>query len=401
MFEGVRVVELAQWLFVPAAGSLLADWGADVIHIENPKGGDPFRGLNERSQAKSDDGRNLAMELVNRGKRSAAIDVGSERGRELMYDLLREADVFLTNFRPGVLKRLGYDAETVHAINPRLVIGRGHGFGVRGPDADKAGYGNSAFWARGGFGHLLTPEGLEYPVMQNGAFGDRAAGLSLAFGVAGALYRRERTGEGSVVDASLLSAAMWLTASDLVLALQGEEPRKYQRANGWNPNPLVDCYRTKDGRHIQLAFLQPDRYLPDFCRLIGREDWLADERFKDMAARQENSAAFSATLEEEFDKRTYAEWCELLETIDVPWAPYQSMEEVIRDPQVVANEYIKPVDAMGGAEYSLPAVPVQIDGNGPSLRRGPEYSEHTERILLEINRSWEDIAELTDQGIIP
>ena len=288
-FDGVRVVELAQWVFVPVAGALLADWGADVVHIE-PTEGDPYRGLATQGIGSERGGVNLSLALANRGKRSLALDIRSEEGLTILHKLLESADVFLTNMRPRALARAGLDAEEMRQRYPGLIFARGLGYGVRGPDADQAGYDATAFWARGGMAHILSPPERDYPIGQRGALGDRNGAMALAFGVAAALLKRSRTGAGSIVDVSLLSTAMWTLSSDLLAALGGDEP-KASTGRGPLLNPLVGVYRTKDGRHISLVFLQPDRYWPDFCRIIGRPELLEDARFSDMAARRDNAAA--------------------------------------------------------------------------------------------------------------
>ena len=229
-FEGVRVIELAQWVFVPVAGALLADWGADVVRIERIEG-DPYRGLATQGIGTDSGGVNLSVALANRGKRSIAIDLQQPEGLAVLHELLERADVFLTSLRPAALGRLGLDADTLRARYPRLVYSRGHGYGVRGPDADHPGYDASAFWSRGGVAHVLTPPDLEYPINQRGAMGDRNGAMSLAFGTAAALLRRERTGQGSVVDVSLLATAMWTLSSDVLAALQGASPSAPQVAS--------------------------------------------------------------------------------------------------------------------------------------------------------------------------
>jgi crotonobetainyl-CoA:carnitine CoA-transferase CaiB-like acyl-CoA transferase len=397
-FDGVRVVELAQWVFVPVAGALLADWGADVIHIE-PTEGDPYRGLATQGIGTDRGGVNLSLALANRGKRSMALDIQSEEGREVLHRLLESADVFLTNMRPKALRRLGLDAETLVARYPRLVCAMGNGYGARGPDADRPGYDATAFWARGGMAHMLTPPEREYPIGQRGALGDRNAALALAFGVASALLKRSRTGQGSVVDVSLLGTAVWTLSSDVLAALGGDTPAA---SSGRGPmvNPLVGVYRTKDGRHIQLVFLQPDRYWPEFCRLVGRQDLADDPRFSDMQVRRENGVACVDALDEEFATRTFSEWKELLSQLDAPWAPVQSVPELLDDPQVQANGYIGEVVIEGDVAYRLPAVPVQFDGHPPALRRAPEHGEDTETLLIELGYEWDDISAFKEAGVI-
>jgi crotonobetainyl-CoA:carnitine CoA-transferase CaiB-like acyl-CoA transferase len=253
-FTGVRVVELAQWVFVPVAGALLADWGADVVRIERPEG-DPYRGLMTQGIGSDSGGVNLSIALANRGKRSIALDLRTDQGREILERLLASADVFLTNFRPGALGRLGLDADTLTERYPSLIYARGHGYGVRGPDADRPGYDASAFWARGGLAHVLTPPELDRPIGQRGAMGDRNGAMALGFGMAAALLERTRTGTGSVVDVSLLATAMWTLSSDVLSALQGAKPRAMSMSASGYVNPHLGVYYTKDGRHISLVFL--------------------------------------------------------------------------------------------------------------------------------------------------
>jgi crotonobetainyl-CoA:carnitine CoA-transferase CaiB-like acyl-CoA transferase len=381
------------------AGALLADWGADVIHIE-PIEGDPYRGLASQGIGTDTGGVNLSLALANRGKRSVALNIQSEQGQAVLHRLLDSADVLLTNMRPKALRRLGLDADTLTTRYPTLVYARGNGYGVRDPDADQAGYDSTAFWSRGGLAHILTRPELDYPVGQRGAMGDRNGAMALAFGVAAALLKRSRTGTGSVVDVSLLATAMWTLSSDVLAALGGDEP---QATSGRGPlfNPVVATYRTKDARHIQLVFLQADRYWPGFCRLIDRADLIDDPRFATLQGRRENSAACVAEIDNEFAKRTFAEWKDLLAGLDAPWAPIQSVRELLDDPQVEANGYIGDVLVEGEPVYRLPAVPVQFDGKPPTLRRAPEHGEDTESVLAELGYHWDHILGLKESGAIP
>lgn len=398
-FSGMRVVELAQWVFVPVCGALLADWGADVIRVEPPEG-DPYRALSTQGIGADNGTINLGVALANRGKRSLAVDIKNPEGLAILHRLLESADVFLTNLRPQALQRLGLDADQVRERYPRLVYARGHGYGIKGPDANQAGYDASAFFARGGLADALTPADRDYPISQRGAMGDRNGAMALAFGVASALLKRERTGQGSVVDVSLLATAMWTLSSDVLTALQGQAlPRPGERSA--TPNPLTGTYRTADGRFIQLMFLQADRYWASFCRALERADLIDDPRFNTIAARRANSAACMAELDSEFGRRSFAECKQLLATIDAPWAPVQRVDELLEDPQVLANDYIGEVNDGQGPAYRLPAVPVQFDTEGPVLRRAPELGQHTETILMELGLEWDHIEKLQQQGIIP
>lgn len=399
VFDGVKVVELAQWVFVPVAGALLSDWGADVIKVESPTAGDPYRGLVEQGVTTGTEQVNYSIELANRGKRSVGIDLKNPEGREIFYKLIADADVFLTNFRSSALERLGLSVDDLRKHNAQLIYARGHGFGVRGPDKDVPAYDNTAFWSRGGMAHVLSPESMDYPLSPRGAFGDRQAAMNLAFGVSGALFRRERTGEPSVVDVSLLSSAMWTLGSDMLGALQGGQPRA-RSTRGQSPNPLGNVFRTRDGRHITLALLQPDRYWAELCEILETPELLDDSRFATMKARADNRTDCLKTLDEVFAARTYADWLSRFSKSDMPWAPVQSVEEVLTDPQVVANGYLSTIETDSGAELTFPNGPVQFDERPPSLRRAPEHGANTEDILLELGFDWGDIIELKDNRAI-
>jgi crotonobetainyl-CoA:carnitine CoA-transferase CaiB-like acyl-CoA transferase len=247
-------------------------------------------------------------------------------------------------------------------------------------------------------GHMLTPADREDPINQRGAMGDRNAAMALAFGISAALLQRERTGRGSVVDVSLLATAMWTLSSDLLTALAGQTPPRPE-GKGVSPNPLVGSYRTKDGRHVQLVFLEGDRYWPDLCRALERPDLADDPRFADLTSRYEHRVECAAALETEFGRRTFDEAKALLATLDAPWAPMQAVEELLDDPQVLANDYLGEVVTDAG-RYRLPAVPVQFDEHAPPLRRAPELGEDNEAVLLDLGYDWDEIAALQRARII-
>ena len=397
--EGVRVVEVAQWWFVPAAGAVLADWGADVIKIEHPVAGDPQRGLVTSGLVPSTGGVNFMIEQPNRGKRSVGIDLAHPRGLALLHQLVETAVVFLTNFLPAARRRLKIDVEDVRRVNPRIIYARGHGQGARGPETEKGGYDAASFWCRGGIANALTPPGAPAPIMQRAAFGDSAGAMTVAGGIAAALYRRERTGTPSVVDISLLGTAMWIMAPDIIATkLLGIDLPASNRTEP--PNPIVNSYRTKDCRWLFLNMLQPDRYWPDLCRRLGRPDLITDPRFADGRARFEHRAECVRALDAIFAERTLADWRVALADAEGVWAPMQSARELPEDAQAIANSYLPQVDRGDGTAFTLVASPVEFDERAPALRPAPDLGQHTEEVLLELGLSWDDLAAAKDAGAI-
>jgi crotonobetainyl-CoA:carnitine CoA-transferase CaiB-like acyl-CoA transferase len=397
---GIRVVEVAQWWFVPAAGAVLADWGASVLKIEHPVRGDAQRGLAAAGFSLSIGGVDFMMQQSNRGKRSVGLDVATPAGRELLLRMARDADVFLTNFLPSARARLRIDVDDVRAVNPRIVYVRGSGQGPQGPDRDKGGYDATAFWSRGGVGHALTPAGAPVPTMQRAAFGDSIGAMTVAGGVAAALLQRERTGIAPVVDVSLLGTAMWVMAPDVVasrLSGPGGIPSFGRSAA---PNPIANSYRTQDGRWLLLMMLQPDRYWAGFCAAIERPDLAADPRYASGAQRFHHREALVAALDAHFASQPLAHWRARLDRQEGPWAPMQTALELHDDPQAIANHYTASVDGGEKGKFALVASPVQFDESPVRLGPSPEMGQHTEEVLLEMGLSWDDLAALKRSGAI-
>jgi crotonobetainyl-CoA:carnitine CoA-transferase CaiB-like acyl-CoA transferase len=400
---GVRAVEVASHVFVPMAGSVLTEWGAEVLKVEHPVSGDPYRGLVTVGLHNVYKGVDPFFQSANRGKRSVAVDLAQSDGRRLLSKILESTDVFLTNFRPGARRHLRIDVEDVRADNPSLIYVLGTAFGAKGPDADRGGYDVSAYWARSSMQHLLTPARAEYPETARPAFGDVVGGLTIAGAVSAALYRRSVGGQPSVIHASLLASGMWQVQPDIVNAGLDEEEqpaprRNLDRSAVWNP--LMLPYRTSDDRFVLLSMLAPDRHWPELCKALGDPDMAEDQRFTDMESRRENAPACIAWLESVFATRTFDEWRRILSGLSGEWAPVLTPEELHRDPQVVANGYIAAVDIGKGNVLPLVTTPVQFDGNPGRPTRGPEHGEHTEEVLLELGLSWSEIAQLKDTRTI-
>jgi crotonobetainyl-CoA:carnitine CoA-transferase CaiB-like acyl-CoA transferase len=341
------------------------------------------------------------MELPNRGKRSVGIDLGTDEGREVLLKLCETADVFLTNFLPPARRRLRIDVDDIRAVNPNIIYVRGSGNGQRGDEADRGGYDNCTFWARTGPAAGCTPEGADYPsMMPSGAFGDVLGGLTIAGGIATALFHRERTGEATIVDNSLIAMGAWAMG----FAIAGCSAYGLDKMPSWShaapPNPVLNSYRTKDGRFLQLNFMQPDRYWPEFTTKIGHPELADDPRFATGPARYQNREACVVALDEIFATKTLEQWTDILLDVEGVWSPVQTAGELPRDPQVIANDVMVDVEGVDGTTFKLVAGPNQYDEQAPKVSRAPKHGEHTDEVLLEVGYDMDQIIDLKVKGAI-
>jgi crotonobetainyl-CoA:carnitine CoA-transferase CaiB-like acyl-CoA transferase len=395
MLEGLKVVELASYIAAPGAAGVMADWGADVIKVE-PPGGDPIR-LFFSSVGIDSDTANPVFEMDNRGKRGVILDTTKDAGRDALLRLIDGADVFLTNVRPGGLQRSGLDHEAMLKRNPRLIYASLTGYGLEGPDADRPGMDGAAFWARAGLAALFRPKGGE-PVQLRTAFGDHVAALAIVSGVMAALYERERTGKGRLVEASLLRAAHYAASSDL--AIQHVYGRTASnRARRDVSLPLVNFFKTKDERWISLLSRQGEGDWPRLCRALKLDHLAEDERFSRAKARRKFGGELVDILDEAFAKLTIAEAAVALDSEEMIWAPVQTAAEAVADPQAIAAGAIVRTPQHDGSTIPAPGGPLRFPGaddgpKGPAPRPG----EHTRAVLAQVGYSEAEIDALFTNG---
>ncbi|MDP2730667.1 MAG: CoA transferase [Dehalococcoidales bacterium] len=403
VLDGIKVISMEHWTMVPLASAYLADWGADVIKIE-PPGGEQSRGLKRaggvetRVQVGSVEVDHY-FQFVNRNKKSLAIDLKKETGRDILCQLVKQADVFMHNYELNAVERLRLDYDNLSKVNPGLVYATLTGYGSKGPDKDEQAFDNVASWARGGLAYLMITDPELGPPTHPHGMGDRNASVHMVAGVLGALLHKERTGKGQQVEFCLYHTTLWSMSRNIQAALSGAPediiPRIKQK------NALHIPYRTKDNRWIMFAMSQSDRYWPDFCKALGMPELENDPRFNNMDTRGKNSEELIHLLDKVFATRTVAEWSERCRQQHLIFSPIQTPAEVITDPQAQANDFFVDLPHPAGAMKIL-ASPTKFHQNPASVRSiAPEVGQNTEEILLELGYSWEDIAGLKDQEVIP
>jgi crotonobetainyl-CoA:carnitine CoA-transferase CaiB-like acyl-CoA transferase len=403
--SGVRVVEIAQYTLVPAAGALLAEWGADVIKVEPAGLGDAQRRMVQALDLNHGDDREFlpTVEGPNRGKRSMAMTLTAPDAGGILRRLAETADVFMTNVMPATRDRLGIAAEQVHAVNPRVVYASATGYGNSGPEAGSRAFDVTAFWARSGAAYLATADDDERLAWQPvPAFGDNVAALAIAAGVSAALYQRHRTGTGTVVDVSLLAAGAWTTQYAVNLALNGDHGLRARRDWRGSPpgNPLMASYRTSDGHWVVLATAEPHRWWADLCQRLGLGQAEAD-RFAAPDALRAGSDDAAGLLRAAIVRLDLDTLVARMETFGAPWSVARDPLAVGTDPTLRDIGGITDVAAADGRKHSLVSGPVRFAHWHPEAPApAPQAGQHTDAILGELGYADREIADLRRAGVI-
>jgi CoA:oxalate CoA-transferase len=398
--EGIRVVDWTMWQFGPVSTMMLADLGAEVIKVESLDG-DHGRQFNTIQGVKPGlkGGVNAYFATLNRQKKGIALDLKHPRGLEIMYRLLEKSDVFVENFRQGVAERLGLGYEDVIKHNPTIIYGSASGYGPKGPDSRKPAFALTGEARSGSLWWSGPEDDAPYNISM---MADQIAGIILSYGILGAIIARERFGIGQKVDASHLGSLMWLgQVRDGISLLAGKEFERLDRKKAGNV--LWNYYKCKDGKWIAFSMGQSDRYWPTFCKALGREDLVGDERYCNNEMRRQNREELIELLDSIFLTRTRDEWEKrLTEAGDLIWERVQSTFDLPNDTQVIENKYLVDFDhpVLGPTKWHQ--LPVAYDKTPISTRRmAPMHGEHTEDVLIDmLEYSWDDIVELKDAGVI-
>lgn len=398
--EGIRIVEVDNWGFAPSAGTVLADWGADVVKVEPPGRGDPLRGIFGSVNFAEGALVNFLHEQWNRNKRSIALDLASDAGRAVLDELIATSDVFLTNYLPDLRAKLRLRAEDVRTVKPDLVYALATGQGSKGPDAGRPSYDYVSAWARAGVGERLTPEGAPF-IGQRAGFVDTTAGNFLGGAVAAALVRRERSGEPVDVEVSLLAAGGWMLGPDISFLLNNGFEMPLSSPDGRGAGPLMTWYACADGRRLVFTMMQPEAYWPEVARVLELDDLLTDERFDTPEKRAMAGDALMEVLGARIAERPRDEWASRMNAADIVWAPVQSPSEFVEDVQVVANGYVIDAPRPDGTTTRVMSSPAQF-GQEPIEARwaAPDLGQHTDAVLTELGWDADRIAAARASGAV-
>jgi crotonobetainyl-CoA:carnitine CoA-transferase CaiB-like acyl-CoA transferase len=403
ILEGVKIVSFSQVVAMPATTTILADWGADVTKVE-PLWGDWQRSLvsfnNTPLLLHLDKGDiELHFEFLNRNKKSVALNLRTEQGREIMYKLLEDADVFVANYSPEVLERFGLDYPSLKDRYPGLIHCLLTGYGSKGPKARDRGYDYVAAWAYGGMMSLITADPNSPPAIQRPGMMDMVASAHMASGICAALYRRQKTGKGQSLELSLYHTAVWTLGLDTQVALYGYPPRLWDRVR--RPNPMYNSYRSKDGKWFMMVHPSQDYWEP-FCQAIDKPEWIGNPRYATMESRAENCEEMIQLLDEIFASRTWAEWEKSFKENDLIVGVSQTISEILEDEQAIVNDFYTDIEHPIAGKARLLNSPIKFSETPATIKSvAPTVGAHTEDVLLELGYSWEQMAQFKEQGVIP
>ena len=403
LLEGIKVVDMGHVVAVPATGRILSDWGADVIKIE-PLFGDLLRGwtrnggVDKLLQYQGGEV-HFQFEALNTGKKSIALDLRQDSGRAILNKIVEKSDIFISNYEMESLKKLKADFQTLSKVNPMLIYAVLTGYGSVGPDRNDRGFDMSAGWARSGIQYMLASDFGGSPPPQRPGQIDMTASIHILSGVLAALIHRQKTGKGQALELSLYHCGVWMTINDIQAALMGNSNPRSDRTKA--AIPLVNTYRTRDGKWFQFNMSQSALQWPGFCRAIERPELENDPRFKDVLDREKNCKELIRIIDEILSTKNRDEWRIRFKQCDCICGLIQSPEEVVADPQALENDFFTEIDHPVAGRLKIVNTPVRFHQN-PSVTKGPapQVGQHTEEILLELGYRWDDINNLKDQKVI-
>lgn len=398
--EGIKVVEIGAAVAMPIAGMLMGSWGADVVHVEPPGGGDMQRYSSHRLGAWTQYSEiNYLWEHVDRNKKSICINLASPEGQELIHKLCANADVFLNNLRPYEMQKFNLTYEAISARNPGIIYANLTGYGLNGPEKNSGGYDSVAFWARSGVMEMMHDPDTA-PNISRGAYGDSITSLSLLAGVMTALFTRERTGIGQQVEVSLYNTATWVLGFDITGCLvTGKDAPRPQRKS--MANPIRNYYPTKDNRWIMLGMTNAQTYWPEFCKAIDRPELQNDPKFVDFDARQKNCVELINIITDIFRSKTYTEWLAHLRKFKLVWSPVVTPLEVTHDEQAIANDFFGEMDITGHGKIKVLNNPIKLSATPAAIQsRAPELGEHTAELMARLGYDAAEVARMRDAGVI-
>ena len=396
IFAGLKVLDCASFIAAPAAATVLSDFGADVIKIEPPGAGDPYRNLPNLPGYPISE-HNYAWMLESRNKKSLALDLSKPEGQQVLRRLVAETDVFITNFPPGVRKKLGLTYDELAPLNDRMIYASFTGYGEKGEEANKPGFDSNAYWARSGLMDLVRADTGTTPARSVAGMGDHPCAMALYSAIVTALYKRERTGKGSHVSSNLMANGVW-AASVLAQAklcnAEFQERRPRERAL----NAVTNHYRCKDGRWLILSLLSEDKQWPILARVMGREDLVSDPRFTTKKDRHARSLELIKIFDETFATKDLAEWRKILDGNGLVFGVVGILDDLPTDQQMIDNDVLIPFE--GGTMLTVNS-PIWIDGSTKARPRlPPQIGEHSEEILRGAGYGEAEIKQLRAAGTV-